>query len=488
MEFHRLGYPLLLLGVFALSWAARASTRARQLVLLAASYFFYAWVDVRYLAVLAGVTAVAYFGAPALARRGDGTRGRGGVLAAILALALAPLALLKYWDFAAQAFSDLLQSTTATPLLQIATVAGVSFYTFQAVGYLVDVYRGEVEPERDPLVLALFIGFFPQILAGPIGRSSALIPQWRNLPAYDDRLVADGTFLILSGAIKKILIGDFLGSRLVNPAFTYPTGIGWVGTLLGIYGFAFQLYGDFAGYSEMAIGSARCLGVRLAPNFDGPYRSRNLSEFWQRWHISLSTWIRDYTFLPLAGRAPSPARTRMAAVVSMTLCGLWHGASFAWIGWGALHGVGLAVHQSFLGAMRKRFALKKKLDQSKVARFAAGLVTFHFCCLGLWLVRGGDPSMQGVTTAGEAWGRFAQMARELVSAPKPEGLFFVTPLTVAALVLAAASHFFPGSWKLRLAQSWAAAPRVVQGAVLAACALALYVLRPTASPFIYTNF
>jgi D-alanyl-lipoteichoic acid acyltransferase DltB (MBOAT superfamily) len=461
---------------------------ARNLVLLTASAAFYAYADVRYLVLLAAVTAVAFFGAPAVAPSAGGARRL--KLAGLVALVLTGLAFVKYWDFAASLVNDVADAfgrASIVPLFHLGAVVGVSFYTFQAVGYLVDVYRGEVEPEREILPFALFVGFFPQILAGPIGRAKPLLTQWKTLTPVTDACVSTGVFLLLSGALKKVLIGDFLGTRLVNPAFQYPMGAGFTGVALAVYGFAFQLYGDFAGYSEMAIGSARLFGIRLPQNFDAPYRSRNLTEFWSRWHISLSTWIRDYVFQPFAGKSPSRARALGSGVASMTLCGLWHGASLAWVAWGFLHGVGLAVHQLCLGALRKRFALKKRLAQSRVFAALSILLTFHFCCLGLFIVRAADPVLQG-SSAAEAWARFRVMAAELTRLPRGEGLFFATAPVLVALALAALTHACPGSWKLAMARRFGAVPRFAQGAACAATALVLYVARPDLSPFIYTNF
>lgn len=487
MEFHRLAYPLFLLVVFAATWAVRGSARARNVVLAAASYAFYAYADARFVALLAAVTAVAYFGAPWVAPSRPGARKAR--LAALLAVVLSGLVVLKYWDFVARAVNSLAGAAAAggpLPVLEVAAAAGVSFYTFQAIGYLVDVYRGDVEPERDPLALALFVGFFPQILAGPIGRAGALLPQWRAAPPYDDRRVSSGLFLILSGAAKKVLIGDFLATRLVNPAFAYPDGIGALGALAAIYGFAFQVYGDFAGYSEMAIGSARCLGVDLPINFNAPYRARNVSDLWKRWHISLSTWIRDYLFLPMCGRSSSPSRAYVAAVVSMALCGLWHGASAAWIAWGTLHGVALVVHQAFAASMRRRFALKKKLDASTPFRIASIALTFHFACATLLLVRGADPAMN--PGAASATAPLTSILRELASAPAGDGAFFLNVWTVGALAAAAGTHAMPSAWKLALARGWTRVPRPAQGAALVVSALALFVVRPDAAPFLYFRF
>ncbi len=489
MEFHRLGYPLFLLAVFAASWAVRGSRTARNLLLLGASWGFYAYAGPRFLPLLVGVTAVAWLGAFAVA---PGRRGpRGLFLAALIAIELSGLVFFKYWDFVAGTVNAIAGGGAAggpLPILHLAAVAGISFFSFQAVGYLIDVHRGAIEPERDALAFALFVGFFPQLLAGPIGRAGALLPQWKSVPAFSDRRLSDGLFLVLSGVLKKVVIADFLGTRLVNPAFAYPVGLGWEGVLLATWGFAFQLYGDFAGYSEMAIGSARCLGVDLMQNFDAPYKARNLSDFWQRWHISLSTWIRDYLFLPLSGRAPSRARTLAAAVVAMTLCGLWHGASFAWIAWGALHGAGLGAHQIFLGALRKRFALKKRLDKSKLVRGLSIFVTFHFGCALLLLVRAGDPALQGMVSDLSPGARIEAMLRECLRPSREGGLHFLNAWVVAVLALAAVTHFLPSGWKLALARSWAATPRLVQGAAIVAVAHGLFLVRPDASPFIYTNF
>ncbi|MFN0205765.1 MAG: MBOAT family O-acyltransferase [Planctomycetota bacterium] len=489
MEFHRLGFPLFLLGVFVASAIVNKSRNARNLVLLLASYAFYSYADPKYTLLLAAVTIIAFVGAPFLSAARTGNRKL--TLAVLITIELSGLAFFKYFDFAAGSINSLLASFGSgapLPILHVAAVAGVSFYTFQAVGYLIDVYRGEVEPERDFLAFALFVGFFPQLLAGPIGRAKILLPQWKAQPDVNDSVISTGTFLILSGALKKILIGDFLGTRLVNPAFGYPTGIGAPGVLLGTYGFAFQLYGDFAGYSEMAAGSARIFGIHLPINFNAPYRARNLTDFWNRWHISLSTWIRDYVFLPISGRNPSRARSLISAIVSMTLCGLWHGASFAWIGWGFIHGVGLAIHQTFVASLRKRFALKKKLDKSTPFRAVSILVTFHFCCIGLFLVRGGDPVLQGVASASEAYGKLRIMCSELLQMPRGEGMFFLNTTVIVAFLLAIASHAFPGTWKLKLADAWRATPRIAQGAFLAITVLLLYIVRPNVSPFIYTNF
>jgi D-alanyl-lipoteichoic acid acyltransferase DltB (MBOAT superfamily) len=489
VEFHRLGYPLFLLAVFAATQAVRGRRTARNLILLIGSYAFYAFADPRFPALLAGVTCVAYFGAPHVAPSRGGRRPA--TLLALVATSLSGLLFFKYWDFAASTANAVMAGfgkADRLPVLHLAAVAGVSFYTFQAVGYLVDVYRGEVEPETDFVAFALFTGFFPQLLAGPIGRAGRLLPQWKREYEYSDENVSTGLFLILSGAAKKILIGDFLGTRLVNPAFGYPTGIGAPGVLLAVYGFAFQLYGDFAGYSEMAIGSARCLGIHLPENFSAPYRSRNVTEFWNRWHISLSTWIRDYVFLPISGRNPGRGRSLVSAILAMTLCGLWHGASFAWIAWGFLHGLGLAIHQTFVAALRKRFALKKRLDRSVPARAVAIVITFHFCCLGLLIVRGGDPVLQGTATVGEALGKLRILLAELFRMPREGGLFFVNTTIVAALACAVVSHAVPGRWKASLAARWRGLPRLAQGAILGICILLLYVARPDTSPFIYTNF
>ncbi|HKE01957.1 MAG TPA: MBOAT family O-acyltransferase [Planctomycetota bacterium] len=485
MEFHRLGYPLFLLATFGAALLAGRSRARRNAVLLAASALFYASLEPRFVALLAGVTFVAYVGAPFVAPK-SGAPERGGprraILALLIALELSGLVVVKYAGFVARTVNDALAALGSgghLPVLEGVAIVGVSFYTFQAIGYLVDVYRGALPPERDLPAFALFVGFFPQVLAGPIGRATALLPQWKSEPRFSERRLSDGLFLLLSGAAKKVLIGDFLATRLVDPAFAHPGGVGALGMWLASYGFAFQLYGDFAGYSEMAIGSARCLGIDLPVNFDAPFRARSIQELWQRWHISLSTWIRDYVFLPMQGRSPSRARTYAAAIGSMGLCGLWHGASFAWIGWGLLHGTALALHQAWTSFLRKRFALKKRLAKSAPWRALSIALTFHFFVASLLVVR---------TDAVFGGASLATIASELVSAPRGDGAWFLNVWVAAALALAAATHFLPGRAKLALAARFAAIPRPVQGGLLAASALALFVARPSSSPFVYTNF
>ena len=225
--------------------------------------------------------------------------------------------------------------------------AGISFHTFQSLSYTIDVYRGRLRATRSPLDFATFVLFFPQLVAGPIARAEDLLPQIGALPGLDLAKATDGVFRIVVGLFKKIALADTLGVSIVERVFDAPGQFSSVEVLAGIYGWALQIYLDFSAYSDIAIGSAQVLGFDLPENFRTPYRSRNLQEFWRRWHISLSTWLRDYLYVTLGGNRGAPWRTYVNLLLTMLLGGLWHGASWTFVVWGALHGFGLAVTRYF---------------------------------------------------------------------------------------------------------------------------------------------
>ena len=252
---------------------------------------------------------------------------------------LALLGFFKYFGFFIDSAQDLLTLaglSVSLPVLQVILPVGISFYTFQSIAYAVDVRRGRSEPCRDPLLFGAFIGFFPQLVAGPIERAGALLPQLDRRPAFDPVFVHEGCRLLLVGWFKKLFVAD--NCALVANAFFDGSGRttpAWV--ILGTVAFAFQIYGDFSGYTDIARGSARLLGVRLTDNFRQPYLAQSPSDFWRRWHISLSSWIRDYLYIPLGGDRHGALRTLRNLVVAMLLAGLWHGAVWHYIAWGAYH-------------------------------------------------------------------------------------------------------------------------------------------------------
>ncbi|HWU87650.1 MAG TPA: MBOAT family O-acyltransferase, partial [Kofleriaceae bacterium] len=340
---------LAILGVgLGASQAERHRTLGRLIVLFVASTLFYhAWAAAmpgiyRYLlGVLLATIVLDYY----LAIWIEGTEDpwkRKALVIVSLCSNLGILVFFKYTDFFAQ---DVLH--LGVPRLNLILPAGISFHTFQSLSYTIDVYRRELPATRSVVQFATFVLFFPQLVAGPIVRAQDLLPQLGAPPPLELDRAVHGLFRILVGLFKKIALADTLALAIVDRVFENPERYSSVEVLAGVYGYALQIYLDFSAYSDIAIGSAMVLGFTLPENFRTPYRSANLQEFWRRWHISLSTWLRDYLYIALGGSRGTPARTYLNLIATMLLGGLWHGASWAFIVWGGLHGFGLAITRYF---------------------------------------------------------------------------------------------------------------------------------------------
>jgi D-alanyl-lipoteichoic acid acyltransferase DltB (MBOAT superfamily) len=267
---------------------------------------------------------------------------------------LGMLGFFKYWGFFTESAATLLSSIGLQPnlpLLQVVLPVGISFYTFQTLSYTIDIYRRQLDPEPNLARFALFVAFFPQLVAGPIERARNLLPQLRNLPDAPREIDWSGSLqLIARGLFRKVVVADGL-APLVNQVFATPDRYGSITVAMGVIAFSLQIYGDFAGYTDIARGTARLFGVDLMENFKAPYLSRGFSEFWRRWHISLSTWLRDYLYIPLGGSRGSRLGTVRNLMLTMLLGGLWHGAAWGFVIWGGLHGAYLMIER---GAERGR--------------------------------------------------------------------------------------------------------------------------------------
>ena len=294
------------------------------------------------------------------------TKNRKRWLAAIVVIDLLPLLYFKYTNFFVGTINSLFHSNFA--LLDILLPVGLSFYTFQTISYSVDVYRRKINYDVDLLEYAFYISFFPLLFAGPITRTDTLVPQLKQRTKVDQTLVNTGFWLLVVGLLKKGLVADCI-AEYNNWIFDEPTAYSGFEVLMGTVGFHVQLYCDFSGYSDMAIGLAALMGFRLLPNFKSPYKSLNVTEFWRRWHISLSTWFRDYVYIPLGGNRKGEARTYINNFVTMVVAGLWHGASWMFVIWGGIHGAALVVHKAC-----KRLFLDKIKD-SRGVRLAAWALT-----------------------------------------------------------------------------------------------------------------
>lgn len=342
---------LFLPSVLAVYWSVPRGT-PRKYVLVLASYVFYGVWSAKFALLMLATTSVDYF----TARRIDVSpteRGRKAWLVLSLLCNLGVLGIFKYYDFFAGAANGLLDSSVL-PLLRVALPIGISFYTFESMSYTVDVYRREVAPLRRFVDYAHFVTMFPRLVAGPIVRYRDLSKQLGDAPArLDSKVIPEALHMLTIGMAKKVLVADILAVKLVDGAFAAPGGIGLVEAWSAALGYTAQLYFDFSGYSDMAVGLGLFVGFRLPRNFLLPYASANPSEFWRRWHVSLSSWLRDYLYIPLGGNRGSRWRTQLNLFLTMLLGGLWHGANWTFVLWGAYHGVALALYNG--GVARARW-------------------------------------------------------------------------------------------------------------------------------------
>ncbi len=353
--------------------------RAQNVLLLGASYAFYGFWDWRFLSLILVSTFVDFFVGRALGRAGD-PRVRKQLLTISLVANLGILGFFKYFDFfvvSAVDFIELIGFTAHEPTLRILLPVGISFYTFQTLSYTLDVYRREMKPTNDLLSFALFVAFFPQLVAGPIERARRLLPVLSAPRTVSWPGIAVGLELILIGFFKKVGIADTV-APLVDARFFDPTKSSGQELLLGAYLFSIQIYCDFSGYSDIARGTARLFGVPLMRNFEQPYLSRSITEFWRRWHISLSSWLRDYLYISLGGNRGGRFKTYRNLMLTMLLGGLWHGASWTFVIWGGIHGLYLALHKWL---MELRGIKRPSPPNSIVGNLIAIIVTFNLVTL-----------------------------------------------------------------------------------------------------------
>jgi|APTNR8051073442_1049403.scaffolds.fasta_scaffold00058_66 alginate O-acetyltransferase complex protein AlgI len=379
MIFNSLNFWIFFVVVFGVYVAL--PHRAQNRWLLAASYFFYGCWDYRFLGLLLLSTGIDYVLAQRIEDAEDaGSRKR--LVTISMCASLTILGFFKYFNFFAEnlaALLGVLGFPVSVSHLNVILPWGISFYTFQTMNYTVDVYRRHMKASRDFMDFAVFVSFWPHLVAGPIMRASVLLPQVENPRTLSRQRLREGSWLILWGLFKKVVIADNL-AVVVDAVFHGQTPMTGPYVLLGVYAFAFQIYGDFSGYSDMARGLAQVMGFDLMINFNSPYFSKNPSEFWRRWHISLSTWLRDYLYIPLGGNRRGERRTYINLALTMLLGGLWHGAAWTFVVWGAYQGALLAIHRAWTGPQGEK---AKPLTGWRGV--LAMVVMFQFVCLG-WLL------------------------------------------------------------------------------------------------------
>jgi D-alanyl-lipoteichoic acid acyltransferase DltB (MBOAT superfamily) len=463
-------YFVFLFAIFFLYWSV-ARVRALTLaVILFANYFFYAKWNLSYLALIPAVSSLDYlFGLgmqywerPAVRRA---------LVTASIVMNLSLLAFFKYVPFFLENWAHI--SGRPAPAWHWALPLSLSFYVFQALTYTIDIYRRDAKGTRSFLAHLAAVSFFPTVIAGPITRVSSLIDQFEKPKNLDPGEGGRALFLIGIGLMKKLLVADFLGGNLVNRVFDFPNLYSGTETLIAVYAYAFQIYYDFSGYTDIALGSALLLGIKLPPNFNAPYIAQNVADFWRRWHISLSNWLRDYLYFSLPGlRSKWKVFTYLNLFITMVIGGLWHGASWNFVIWGALHGAGLAtvrLWQTLRGPARTT-------GKAALAwRYANIFLTFHFVTFAWIFFRAPniETAMLILSRIGSLTVSFANVS---------------APLAIV-LAIGLMAHYIPKKWYDFSLATFVRAPFYAQAAALALLVIGLqYIAQTGATPFIYNRF
>lgn len=496
MLFPTVEFACFLFVVLAAAWASRPWPLAHKLVLVVASYIFYGWWDWRFMFLLFECSMVNWVLALAMdaARQpGAGTFGPPApwriklLLGLGIVFNLAVLGFFKYWGFFLSSLNDVLHALgwqRDLKIIEVILPVGISFYTFQGISYLVDLYRGDIKAVRNPVDMLLFKAFFPQLVAGPIVRASEFLPQLEPAPARDVGLRATRAFMLIGvGLIKKVIIAHYLAVDLVNPAFEAPRAGGALDLLFGVYGYALQIYCDFSAYSDIAIGVALLFGYEFPRNFNQPYRATSLRDFWHRWHMSLSTFLRDYLYIPLGGSRRGELRTYANQFITFVLGGLWHGAAWNFVIWGMLHGGGLAAERAIdriWGAgIKKRSSAPPSPWRIWATTVLKTTLVFHFVCL-TW-----------VFFNAESWSAAIDYLAALKIAVQGGGPanHLLTPWLLLLLGIGALGQFLPPTLPERGEQRLAWLPLPMQAVALAGVVVMITAFGPGAlAPFIYFKF
>lgn len=460
--------------VFVGFWLLARRETARLLWLLTASYIFYASWNAKFLGLIVFSTIVDFFLGQAIHKATDKKK-RLALLWTSVGVNLGLLGLFKYTGFFLQTIQDIADAATLgvqVPMLKLLLPVGISFYTFQTMSYTIDIYRGEIEPIKSPLKFALFVSFFPQLVAGPIVRARDFLPQLHQQPQFFAREHSHGLYLIALGLFKKVAIANYLSVNIVDRVFEQPQSYSALEVLLGVYGYALQIYCDFSGYSDVAIGAALLLGFKLPINFNRPYASLDLQEFWRRWHISLSSWLRDYLYISLGGNRIGPSRTYINLLITMVLGGLWHGASWNFVIWGTLHGGVLAINRAFQRRVKHITFFQQPPVWYKVLCF---LATFHFVCFAWIFFRAQD-----FGTAIRVLESMTELTFDL-----PNITWLIALAIFGPLIL----HLTPQQWECRIRDKLLDAPIVIQALLLVMLAILLNQIKGMdVVPFIYFQF
>jgi alginate O-acetyltransferase complex protein AlgI len=474
MLYPTVDFAIFFVLVFVGHWLLNHQSHAWKWFMIGASYVFYAWWNWRFVFLLVGVSLLAQTGAIAVARARS-PRARLVVNGIAVTALLMPLAFFKYYGFLAVNVTNVLGSLgleSSIPLIQVVLPVGISFFTFMAIAYVVDVYRGDFEVASWTDAF-LYLSFFPHLVAGPIVRPNELIPQLRERRDERHVDVAGAAWLILGGLFKKVVVSSYLAAQIVDPVFGDPAQRSAPDALFGILGYAIVIYADFSGYTDIAIGVAKLLGFQFPRNFDRPYAARSIQDFWRRWHMTLSRWLRDYLYIPLGGNRRGERRTYVNVMITMILGGLWHGAAWTFVFWGAFHGGLLAAHQ---WRARHAEADTKATGEGRLDFMRQRAATFALVCVG-WVFFRAD-SME---TA------FSLLGRLITGWWTPSES--LTPLVVFTIAGMLAMQFWPRGFGLWLQSGLSRLKPAPLGIVFALALLVIVILGPSGvAPFIYFQF
>jgi alginate O-acetyltransferase complex protein AlgI len=463
-------FAIFFLLVLPLSWLTMPWQHRWRPFIVAASYVFYSWWDWHFVFLLAGSTLWNHVLAKAIHRTHVVSQRRL-LLVAALAGNVGVLGYFKYYDFFVSSGDNLLSVVGLSLPLGLRTIVlpvGVSFYTFMAISYVVDTYRGDFVPVTLEK-FATYLSFFPHLVAGPIVRAGELIPQFDQ--PRDPRSVdtSRAFYLIGTGLFKKVVIANYLAGSIVDDVFGAPGQHSSLELLVAVYAYAVQIYADFSGYTDMAIGIALLLGFKFPRNFDSPYAAMSIQDFWRRWHMTLSRWLRDYVYIPLGGNRKGELRTYANLLLTMLIGGLWHGAGWTFVVWGGLHGTYLAG-----GRLRRRG--RDEEQPTGVALWRRRVVTFHLVCLA-WIFFRADSFSSAwdvVTGLSTRWGH---------------GSPLVTFPVVLAIVVGIGSQYLPAHFPRTLMERFARLPILAQATVLGIGLMVTSVMGPEGvAPFIYFRF
>ena len=472
MLFNSFEYVLFLVIVFGLFWALARSAVLRVLLLLVASYVFYMSWNATFIVLIVASTMIDYVVGARLGRT-EAHRWRALLLAVSVITNVALLGLFKYADFFIDATAQSLALAgvhIAPAHLNLILPVGISFYTFQSMSYTIDIYRRQIEPTRSFIEFATYVAFFPQLVAGPIVRAKEFLPQFRRAPSLTTERLGEGLFLILCGMTKKVLIADYLAANLIDRVFDTPGSYSSTEVWIAVFGYTWQLYGDFSGYTDIARGSAKLFGFELPENFNRPFQATGPIEFWRRWHMTLSRWVQDYIFISLGGSRRGKARTYVNLFITFMIIGIWHGAGWTFVLFGLWHAIGVTSNR-FLrdllgpGRRRARGALRAAL---------MGLNLFFF------VVHWPIFRSPNVSRMIEVYQQMFAMQLWPIR---------IGPSVLAVIIGMTVIHYTPQRWVENLERAMIRLPAIGQAAVVAIVAAILMVVGGSQpAPFIYFQF